>query len=50
MVDPALDRSDSELFNALLDVIIVLFPDDLSRKKLVDLLSYLDYHLKVVSP
>ena len=31
MVDPALDSSDSELFNTLFDVITTLFPADLSR-------------------
>ena len=36
MVDPALNSFDSELFNALLDVITAFFPVALSRKKLGD--------------
>ena len=41
MVDPALNSLDSELFNALFDVFTAFFPDDLSRKKFGDSLSYL---------
>ena len=36
MVDPALNSLDSELFNALFDVMTGCFPADLSRKKLGD--------------
>ena len=44
MVDPALNRLDSELFNAQFDVFTAFFPAALSRKNLGDPL--LEYYLQ----
>ena len=45
MVDPALDSLESELLNALFDVITALFSADLSRKKCRDPLKFCFRHI-----